>query len=1778
MLTRYFRRSNQIQQSDRHIRRRSLFRPTLMGLELRAVPATFTVTNTTSIGAGSLWQAVLDANINPGADSIDFAPAVTGTIRVNYPNRFNITDELTIQGPGSSVLGIDGFSFGIFSTSATTTISGLNMFNGNAGVAGGAILSTAHLTLQDCSLIANSAGNTSVPFGQPGTGGAISGGSMIIERCYFEGNYTKTAGLGGIGGAISASGVVAIRESSFTGNGSFYSGAINMGGGTLTLDGCTFTNNSCDKQYGRGGAVAAGSILATNCMFTGNFANSGGAISGNGTLLNCTITGNSANDAGFPPLLGAGGGIWGKFTLESTIVSGNKNSTGPDIIGEISAKNCAIGSAKGIYSFTDLGGNLPYGSDLKFGPGASLLINSPCLDAGSNPASLVYDRRGPGFPRVVGKAPDIGSFEVQPNHIVDTTTDVDNGIYTQGDLSLREAINLANTTSGPDIIGFNFGGPATITLNGTALPALADTTGSTTFHVFGQDPVMVDGNHQSGVFLIISKVSATIRGLTITGSNLSGIDNSGNLTLTNSTIVGNSSSFQGGGVSNFGTMVVINSTIANNAAPVGGGGIINLGTITITSSTISGNSTGGFKNDLSGTASVVNTIIAGNLGGDIAGTLTTSSNNLLNMSAATAGIGTLGYYGGPTPTFSLLVVSPAIAGGINIPTITTDQRGFTRHSIPDIGAFEAPRDSLLVTTAADENDGTSDSLYGSGTSLREALVYANSHTGVDTITFAFGGATTITLGGTALTVSDDVAMQGPGATKLTLSGNNASGIFVFPVVTSGTRVSTLSGMTLTKGSGDSLLGGGAISTLAGNELTVTNCAVVGNVVAVGVGGGVYNAGTLMVNSSTLSGNSANDGGGIHNTGTLSVTNATIGINLAATGGGIRNSGILTLANATLSGNSATSAGGGLFNSFGAVADVTNSIIAGNTGGDLVGSLNASTNSLLNMPATAAGLGILGNHGGPTQTIPLLPGSPAIDAGGATTITLDQRGKVRVGGVDVGAFELQGFTLANTGTPQTTRINQAFAASLTVILSETGGNPLAGAMFTFAAPSLGASATLSSSTATTDALGHASVTAAANGSMGAYIVTASSGMLHANFNLINAEAASLVVTTTSDVENNLDSLTSLREAIGFANQQTGPDTITFDLSGPATITLNGTQLPTLTDQTGATTIDGLGAPALTIHANSQSRVLEVGSGVTVVIDSVTITGGSASLGGGIFSNGALAVKNSTIRDCVGDYGGGIHSLGSSLTLTNSTIRDNSVSGGGGGVFNGSTMLTVTNSTLRDNSAASEAGGIFNGQFSTLVATNVTMNGNFANSGAGIRSDGSATLIHVTVSRNSAVVNGGGLWVFPGAKISVTNSIIAGNAGGDISGGLSTSSNNLLNMSTAVAGLGTVGDYGGPTQTIPLLPGSPAIDAGNSTITTDQRGLGRLSAPDIGAFESHGFTITTSGSGQSADINTKFANPLIVSISANNPVEPVDGGVIVFTPPSSGASATLSSMNVTITGGQASVVATANGIVGKYNVAATSGASAASFALTNLNPPGGGPPNVVYMSFIGGNLSISCDNQGNNIEVFGQTGAVTVRSNGTVVGTYAVTGIITVGSGTGNDTFSITVNSGAAFPSVVTINANAGNDVVQVGSSAVTPGTIPNLTLNLGEGDNQVIDKGLLVSNSWSINAGGGNDTFGPLTSPVSNILAINAGNGNNTASIFSRVGNQVIYKGGNGADIVTVGGLNSYGLYVYLGAGSDTFTFAPGSAIGNGLIDFGADADTYVPNGVFVGKGLTILNL
>ena len=151
------------------------------------------------------------------------------------------------------------------------------------------------------------------------------------------------------------------------------------------------------------------------------------------------------------------------------------------------------------------------------------------------------------------------------------------------------------------------------------------------------------------------------------------------------------------------------------------------------------------------------------------------------------------------------------------------------------------------------------------------------------------------------------------------------------------------------------------------------------------------------------------------------------------------------------------------------------------------------------------------------------------------------------------------------------------------------------------------------------------------------------------------------------------------------------------------------------------------------------------------------------------------------------------------------------------------------------------------------------------------------------------------------------------------------------------LGTLGDYGGGTPTLPLLPGSPAINAASANCpSVDARGITRGATCDSGAFESQGFTLTkTGGDSQSAVINTAFAAPLALSVTSAYG-EPVDGGVVIFTALGSGASAAITGSPFTISGGAASVNATANGTVGgPYNVTASAeGASIVNFSLTNV----------------------------------------------------------------------------------------------------------------------------------------------------------------------------------------------------------------------------------------------------
>src|SRR5579875_2510435 len=136
-------------------------RPCLEVLEDRLAFATFTVINLNDSGDGSLRQAILDANITPGANTIDFQAGLTGTIKLN--GALPIINSITIHGPAAGLtLDAQGKS-GIFmvgdfgnDNDLSVALSGLTL-TGGGGFLGGAILNLANLLLTNCTLADNSA-------------------------------------------------------------------------------------------------------------------------------------------------------------------------------------------------------------------------------------------------------------------------------------------------------------------------------------------------------------------------------------------------------------------------------------------------------------------------------------------------------------------------------------------------------------------------------------------------------------------------------------------------------------------------------------------------------------------------------------------------------------------------------------------------------------------------------------------------------------------------------------------------------------------------------------------------------------------------------------------------------------------------------------------------------------------------------------------------------------------------------------------------------------------------------------------------------------------------------------------------------------------------------------------------------------------------------------------------------------------------------------------------------------------------------------------------------------------------------------------------------------------------------------------------------------------------------------------------------------------------------------------------------------------------------------
>jgi hypothetical protein len=298
--------------------------------------------------------------------------------------------------------------------------------------------------------------------------------------------------------------------------------------------------------------------------------------------------------------------------------------------------------------------------------------------------------------------------------------------------------------------------------------------------------------------------------------------------------------------------------------------------------------------------------------------------------------------------------------------------------------------------------------------------------------------------------------------------------------------------------------------------------------------------------------------------------------------------------------------------------------------------------------------------------------------------------------------------------------------------------------------------------------------------------------------------------------------------------------------------------------------------------------------------VTITGSTFSNNTSLYGKGGalyittdvtgnVSISGSTFSDNDALYGGGgaiyTDNVGS-FTISSSTFSGNYSASWGGALYMGSTgqVITITDSLFVDNSSAEEGGAVdFDAADQIVTINNSTFVDNASGSDGGAiwkEEGGSLTINMSTITENSSVTDGGGVW-FDGdtagnaaqADVTITGTILTGNTGfegaaddlGSRDGATShvatisdsilgvvkatitvTASNNIDATAPGfVLGLAALADNGGATETMALLTGSPAIDAGPATVPTflgndfDQRGTPYVRVyngqSDIGAFE-------------------------------------------------------------------------------------------------------------------------------------------------------------------------------------------------------------------------------------------------------------------------------------------------------------------------------------------------------
>lgn len=596
-------------------------------------------------------------------------------------------------------------------------------------------------------------------------------------------------------------------------------------------------------------------------------------------------------------------------------------------------------------------------------------------------------------------------------------------------------------------------------------------------------------------------------------------------------------------------------------------------------------------------------------------------------------------------------------------------------------------------------------------SLRQAIADATSG---DTIDFAVTGTITLTSG--VIGINKNLIIAGPGASSLTISGNNASRIFWISLNAISDLTVMISGLTLSNGNGDNQYTGGAIYN-SNCQLTVNDSVFIKNK-CIGEGGAIYSTSgssvsrALNLSNCTFTNNSAGyDGGAIHNSvndgdsKALNVNNCTFSNNKSNYQGGAiytscnANKSIWTVNNCNFNNNSSTE-GGALY-----TRCITSNNIAGIASLTVDGSTFIGNSSAISNQCR--------NNGSLTLAVKNSLFNGNYSSSGAALKNVVVLGKI-VSTVD-------NSILSNNGGPD--------------------GN-----------------------------LGDGS----------------------AIYNYASVGGIDLTV--------NNSTLSNNKAKNGGAIYSYGA------YQGRATLTVNNSTL------NGNRAINGAGGAISSIGESSTGAILKVNNS--------TLSDNSASSYGGAIASGLCnsAINGSTLNGNTAPEGGAVYSARGSLTITNSTLSENTAATNGAALysygFNQAATATLNNCTVSDN-RVSDSGGAALFSIGTDSVTTLTLRN---------------TLLNHGYSSANLAKQGGNI-VSKGYNLS-----------NDDGGGFLTGPGDLINTDPKLDPAG-LADNGGPTKTIALLAGSPAINAGQPSytgpLTTDQRGAGfprvqggRL---DIGALE-------------------------------------------------------------------------------------------------------------------------------------------------------------------------------------------------------------------------------------------------------------------------------------------------------------------------------------------------------